>query len=91
MEEAHALVLEAASQLTRWEVGTGVTVERIPMQRTTAIFRFVDDVVVNLTDAGDKVVVNATSQSRVGKGDLGQNPRNIDQLFRQIRKLYEAR
>ncbi|WDQ18362.1 DUF1499 domain-containing protein [Rhodopirellula sp. P2] len=56
--------------------------QAIHLTRRTRWLRFVDDVHVQLTEevspAGDVVTrVDAESQSRVGKGDLGQNPRNL--------------
>lgn len=51
------------------------------LTRTTRVFRFVDDVHVRLIAAeGGGTRVEAESQSRVGKGDLGQNPRNLKEL-----------
>lgn len=70
----------------RWSVRTRSTegdVVRMHLTRTTRLFRFVDDVRVTLrpTESGG-TRVEATSQSRIGKGDLGQNPRNLKQLAR---------
>jgi uncharacterized protein (DUF1499 family) len=36
--------------------------------------------------AKERVVITATSQSRVGKGDLGQNPRNLIELTTALRQ-----
>ncbi|WP_372898123.1 DUF1499 domain-containing protein [Stieleria sp.] len=70
---------------------------RIQLTRTTPVMKFVDDIEVELTahpagqdatsqDAtSQSVIVNATSQSRVGKGDLGQNPRNLIELTTALR------
>lgn len=58
----------------------------IRLERTTAILRFVDDVTMTLRPAEDSstdsphTTVTMMSQSRIGKGDLGQNPRNIAEL-----------
>ncbi|KLU01770.1 hypothetical protein RISK_006269 [Rhodopirellula islandica] len=57
----------------------------IHLTRRTKWLRFVDDVHVQLTEevspTGEVVTrVDAESQSRVGKGDLGQNPRNLQHL-----------
>ncbi|QDV41549.1 hypothetical protein Enr13x_13920 [Stieleria neptunia] len=64
----------------------------IKLTRTTPLMRFVDDIDVELTANPDGqaptrpgVIVNATSQSRVGKGDLGQNPRNLIELTTALR------
>ncbi len=46
----------------------------------TRLLRFTDDIRVFLVPEGDATRVNAESQSRFGKGDLGQNPRNLRAL-----------
>lgn len=62
------------------------SMKRIHLTHRTPVFRFVDDVVVELTpinptgDGGPRTRVDATSRSRVGRGDLGQNPRNLRAL-----------
>ncbi len=60
---------------------------RIKLTRTTPLMRFVDDIQVELspTPERDSVLVTATSQSRIGKGDLGQNPRNLIELTTALR------
>lgn len=55
--------------------------------RTTKLFKFTDDIRVYINDVDDGVQITATSQSRVGKGDLGQNPRNIIELMSKVREL----
>jgi len=52
--------------------------------RTTKWLRFTDDIYVYVNDDEKGIVVSATSQSRIGKGDLGQNPRNLQELMRTI-------
>lgn len=53
----------------------------IKLTRTTGLFQFVDDITVRISqDESGTVTMNAESQSRVGKGDLGQNPRNLVEL-----------
>jgi uncharacterized protein (DUF1499 family) len=68
----------------------------VNLVRRTTLFRFKDDVQVSIVSADDEsgsdkpsnegfgVVINAISRSRVGKGDLGQNPRNIRELFAKL-------
>ena len=57
---------------------------RLHLTRTTRLLRFVDDIHVTLESVGKegepKTIVRAESKSRVGKGDLGQNPRNLREL-----------
>ncbi|NOZ39714.1 MAG: DUF1499 domain-containing protein [Planctomycetes bacterium] len=57
----------------------------IGLTRTSQLFRFVDDVRVFLQPTALGTRVDITSQSRVGKGDLGQNPRNIRTLLQVLR------
>jgi hypothetical protein len=64
------------------------------LERTTRWFRFTDDVEVRATavvsgGAGPLEIgpleIQMHSQSRVGKGDLGQNPRNLRELGSYLR------
>ena len=52
--------------------------------RTTRVFRWVDDIFILLTPFGDSTRIEARSASRVGKGDLGQNRRNLAELWRSF-------
>jgi hypothetical protein len=49
--------------------------------RTTALMRWKDDVWVVVERREGGVRLHAESRSRVGKGDLGQNPRNLRELL----------
>jgi hypothetical protein len=71
-----------------WESSRGgADRQTIQLTRTTRVFRFVDDVTVTLTAEDEpSVTLHAESQSRVGKGDLGQNPRNLIALVRGVRQ-----
>lgn len=63
--------------------GTSVAIQ---LTRQTGLFKFTDDVTVMLRKNDDgSVTMNATSQSRLGKGDLGQNPRNLVELVNGVR------
>ena len=82
-----------ASKQSKWSVVTDTTsdsLRRMHLTHTTSAFRFVDDVHLEIsqqTDAAGKTqtFVHAESQSRVGKGDLGQNPRNLKMLHEGVR------
>ncbi|MEZ6183679.1 MAG: DUF1499 domain-containing protein [Planctomycetota bacterium] len=67
--------------------------ERLHFERTSALFGFVDDVWVWLEpQPSGELWIQAKGQSRVGKGDLGQNPRTLDALLRGLeRELPDAR
>ena len=88
-DAAVAAVEAAAASLPRWSYlgrTDGDRSVRLAFTRTTRVFRFVDDVTVRIETAGDASLVNVRSASRLGTGDLGQNPRNIAELFRAIRR-----
>lgn len=52
---------------------------QLHLTRTTPVLRFVDDIEVRIAKQSNpqQTVLTAQSQSRIGKGDLGQNPRNL--------------
>ncbi len=52
----------------------------VHLTHRTAVLRFVDDIHVRLTEEDGGTRVDAESRSRFGKGDLGQNPRNLREL-----------
>ncbi|QDU98674.1 DUF1499 domain-containing protein [Lignipirellula cremea] len=79
-----AMVRSAVDELPRWslvEEDTTDQASRLHFTRTTALFRFVDDIRVTITPTATGSQLTARSQSRVGKGDLGQNPRNLQELL----------
>lgn len=78
-------VREAVRGLRNW----AVTGERdggstLTLTRTTGVVRFVDDITLAFSPIPVGVLVHAESKSRVGKGDLGQNRRNILELWRAL-------
>ena len=67
----------------RWSLVNQKTLDEgleMNLIRVTPIMRFTDDITVILRNEKEGTRVKATSQSRVGKGDLGQNPRNLKEL-----------
>lgn len=68
--------------ISRRPLDRGVEME---LTRTTGLMRFTDDVKVNLDSKDGGTYVRAQSQSRVGKGDLGQNPRNLKELMKGLK------
>jgi uncharacterized protein (DUF1499 family) len=89
VQTAHAVV-DAIEQLPRWEVVAGRD-GVIWATRRSRMFRLVDDVYLLLLPAHDSTAVFARSASRVGRFDLGQNRRNLGELWaaleRQVRKV----
>lgn len=90
-EEAADAIANWVQSENRWEIADrkrdvdgNLTLHLV---RTTPLMRFKDDIHVAVaTDSvnPNMTLVSATSQSRVGKGDLGQNPRNLKELMRGI-------
>jgi uncharacterized protein (DUF1499 family) len=67
----------AITSLPRWKlVSASVELGEIRAEVETPLFRFVDDVTVQISGE-NPVVVNVRSRSRVGKGDLGKNAKNV--------------
>jgi len=83
-----ALVTKSAQSLPRWEL-----VEQTPagdaiqlhFVRTTGLVGYKDDIRVRIEPAGEGSRLSAESRSRIGKGDLGQNPRNLRELLGPLR------
>ena len=80
-ERTEGIIAEAIQQIPRWRVidrGNGV----IWATRTTRLCRFEDDVLVMLTPRGTgSTLIEARSASRLGRSDLGQNRRNLAELW----------
>ncbi len=86
-EEIEAAIMQFVERTPAWQVNPNPSDDNaaLALVRTTRVFRFADDVEVFLqpTETGTRVDVH--SESRVGKGDLGQNPRNIRELLNALR------
>lgn len=63
---------------------------KLHLTRTTKLFRFVDDIHVTIDASETGCRIWASSESRIGKGDLGQNPRNLKELASAIRSVNET-
>lgn len=73
---------------SQWKLGSKAVdkgVVTMHLVRTTRFFRFADDILVHLQSVDGATRLTAESRSRVGKGDLGQNPRNLKELLRGLR------
>ena len=90
-DETTALILDWVDSSPRLQLvsqsDTGKRPVRLHLTRTTPLMRFVDDIEVTIQQNPDAegVIVFASSRSRVGKGDLGQNPRNLIELTTMLR------
>lgn len=84
------LVESVAEQLPNWSLQERQAGETIVLKlvRTTPMFRFRDDITVRIApgETGTGALLSAESQSRVGRGDLGQNPRNLKALLDPLRE-----
>src|SRR5690242_18703478 len=85
-DTATELVKKAVASLPHWRVESESPGE-LKLTRRTRLFGFVDDVTVTLKPAGPGTMIHAASKSRVGKGDLGQNRRNILELWAAVRAI----
>ena len=76
-----------AQQNARWAIVLRETSDKtihLHLTRTTSVMRFTDDIHVRLCSVEGGTRVEAESQSRIGKGDLGQNSRNLRELVEAI-------
>ena len=79
----------AVEELPRWSLESSDGNE-LRAVRTTRLFRFRDDVMARVYPDPDGARVELTSASRLGKGDLGQNPRNLKELLRAVDREMNA-
>ena len=76
----------AVEALEKWTlVSSEPSKWRIEAERETQVFGFVDDVTITIEPVTEFVTrVHVRSASRVGKGDFGQNARNIEEFFAEL-------
>jgi uncharacterized protein (DUF1499 family) len=88
-EEAAERITSWVQSKSIWKVESQSTADEtvtMHLTRTTRLFGFVDDVHITLQASDSGGTMNAKSESRVGKGDLGQNPRNLSELAAAVRE-----
>ncbi len=88
-EEGRARVfdasLHAVHRLPRWTLSSYDREKgSIRAESRTLVFRFVDDILVRVLPEGTGSRVEVRSASRVGRGDFGQNARNIRAFFQEL-------
>jgi uncharacterized protein (DUF1499 family) len=76
-------VRRAVEGLPRWRLATSEG-DEVRAVRKTRLFGFRDDVTARVYSDPDGARLELTSASRLGKGDLGQNPRNLEELLRAV-------
>ena len=79
--------------LSRWRVVESDDQEgTIHAESKTLVFRFVDDVHIEVgLDENGQTRVDLRSASRVGKADLGRNPRTIGTFLKRLDRALDAR
>ena len=85
-ESAAEAVTKAVASLPRWRLESEFPGE-LRLTRRTRVMRFVDDVTVTVQANGAGSLIHAESRSRMGVGDLGQNRRNILELWAAVRNF----
>jgi uncharacterized protein (DUF1499 family) len=86
--EALRCVEELLHTLPRWHLeAVDPQNGMLRATRRTRLWRFVDDVTLRLEPAGGGTRIHARSQSRIGKGDFGQNRRNLLELLGALRHV----
>ena len=84
--------LHAINAMPRWTlVLSQEDSGEIRAERKSRLWRFVDDVTIRVKENGAVTVVEARSASRVGRGDFGQNARNIRALFQELDRQMAGR
>jgi uncharacterized protein (DUF1499 family) len=78
-------VRRAVEGLPRWTL-EGEDEKELRAVRRTRLLRFQDDVIVRVRPRGGGSEARFESRSRVGKGDLGQNPRNLEELLAAVNR-----
>lgn len=84
-DRAFDAALHAVSRLPRWSlVSYRPDTGEILAEARSKVFRFVDDVVIRVEGQGETTLVQVKSSSRIGRGDFGQNARNIRAFWEEL-------
>jgi uncharacterized protein (DUF1499 family) len=81
---------EAVRHLPRWTLvgsGSGPGGHSIQAVSTTRLWRFNDDITIRVHQEGPWTRVSVRSKSRIGKGDFGQNARNIRAFLAELDRV----
>lgn len=86
-DQAFKKALDVAQSMSRWEIHN-VDSDSLRIEATATIpwFGFKDDIVVRVTPDGMGSRIDVRSVSRVGKSDLGENARRIDNYLAKIKR-----
>lgn len=83
-DAVRALIQSVVAKRGKWTLESAEG-EQLHLVRSTRL-GFQDDVRLQLHPTDTGTLIHAESRSRVGKGDLGQNRRNILELWSALRK-----
>ena len=81
-DEILAAIEKAVGELPRWTLESNADGGLSATRRTR--LGFTDDIMVRVVEKANGSEAHFESASRVGKGDLGQNPRNLEELLKAI-------
>ena len=93
-DEVVDAVQEAADRIKNWQFIGAAQMEGSTMvvfERTSRVWRFKDDIILRVEDLGDRCRLGGESRSRIGYGDLGQNPRNLRRILAELRIVLDER
>ncbi len=77
----------ATARRMNWNiVGDDKKELRIEATDTTFWFGFTDDIVIRVTPAGQRSIIDVRSESRVGRSDLGKNAERIREFLARLRR-----
>ncbi len=82
-EELRAALRRAVESLDGWSLEREGD-DGLRAVRKTRVFRFRDDVEARVEVAGEGSRAELSSASRLGRSDLGQNPRNLEELLEAV-------
>ena len=83
--------LRTVKALPRWALVSSRPGEgEIRVEASTRLLRFVDDVVIRIEEQAGVTVVNVRSASRIGRGDFGQNARNVRTFLAELDRQMES-
>ncbi len=93
-DEVVEAIQEAADRIKNWEFVGAARMDSSTMVvfvRTSRVWRFKDDIILRVEDLGDRCRLGGESRSRIGYGDLGQNPRNLRRILAELRIVLDER
>ena len=80
--------VQAEVDAAGWDIAE-ITPTRLEATAVTRWFGFEDDVVIRLTEQGERTQVDMRSASRLGASDVGTNALRIETFLNALRKRLE--